>query len=164
MLLSRGPLPRMRTPSDLQHREAWGTRSPKSALEPLTCKHAPNDGAHTCQEVGKGPAEATGGLAGTGSHRQREGGLSRPRLSLALSLDTATPYPHLCFSVSFTIIGESSYSTKTPGRPWSPSSPLATFSCLVTENWFVLSTCGRKGPRQRKAQNLAHGCSEPCPL
>lgn len=47
---------------------------------------------------------------------------------------------YLCFSVSFTIMGESSYSTKTPGRPWSPSSPFAIFSCRVTENWLVLTT------------------------
>lgn len=47
---------------------------------------------------------------------------------------------YLCFSVSFTIMGESSYSTKTPGRPWSPRSPFAIFSCRVTENWLVLTT------------------------
>ena len=47
---------------------------------------------------------------------------------------------YLCFSVSFTIMGDSSYSTKTPGRPWSPSSPFAIFSCRVTENWLVLTT------------------------
>lgn len=47
---------------------------------------------------------------------------------------------YLCFSVSFTIMGESSYRTKTPGRPWSPSSPFAIFSCRVTENWLVLTT------------------------
>lgn len=32
-------------------------------VESLTCKHASNDGAHTCQEVGEGPAEATRGLS-----------------------------------------------------------------------------------------------------
>lgn len=46
----------------------------------------------------------------------------------------------LCFSVNLTIMGDSSYKTKTPGSPWSPISPLATFSCLVTENWFVFTT------------------------
>lgn len=48
---------------------------------------------------------------------------------------------YLCFSVNLTIMGDSSYKTNTPGSPWSPISPLATFSCLVTENWFVFTTC-----------------------
>lgn len=41
-------------------------------------------------------------------------------------------------------MGDSSYKTNTPGSPWSPISPLATFSCLVTENWFVFTTCKNK--------------------
>lgn len=47
---------------------------------------------------------------------------------------------YLCFSVNLTIMGDSSYKTNTPGSPWSPIRPLATFSCLVTENWFVFNT------------------------
>lgn len=62
----------------------------------------------------------------------------------ALATVTEGVRTNLCFSVNLTIIGDSSYRTKTPGKPWSPIRPLATFSCLVTENWLVFNTCGRE--------------------
>lgn len=102
-----------------------------ATLESLTCEHAPDDGTHACEEVREGP----------------DGGRGSAGTPTAAGPGAPSPHPHLCFSVSFTIMGESSYSTKTPGSPWSPSSPLATFSCLVTENWFVLSTWDKRGAR-----------------
>lgn len=62
-------------------------------LELLTCEHAPDDGTHACEEVREGPGGGVGGSAGTPT-ATRPGPLSSP--------------PHLCFSVSFTIMGESS--------------------------------------------------------
>lgn len=47
---------------------------------------------------------------------------------------------YLCFSVYFTIIGESSYIMNTPGNPASPIPEDTTFECFVTENWFVYNT------------------------
>lgn len=41
----------------------------KDVLGSLTCKHASDDGTHTRQEVGEGPAEATGELSRHCSHR-----------------------------------------------------------------------------------------------
>lgn len=72
-------------------------------LELLTCEHAPDDSAHACQEVCEGPGRGVGE------------GQQAPRSLPAQA--PPFPCPHLCFSVSFTIMGESSYSTKTPGSP-----------------------------------------------
>lgn len=96
------------------------SQSQTDTLELLTCEHAPDDSTHTREEVRKGPGRGVGGISRHPYCHQAQ--------------YPPFPHSHLCFSVSFTIMGESSYSTKTPGSPWSPSSPLATFSCLVTEN------------------------------
>ena len=47
-----------------------------------------------------------------------------------------TQNTNLCFSVYFTIMGDNSYITNTPGNPVSPIKP-TTLECFVTENWFV---------------------------
>lgn len=71
-----------------------------ASLELLTCEHAPDDGAHARQEVCEGPGGGTGWVPGAGVNRYPS--------SLKPQAPLRHPCPHLCFSVSFTIMGDSS--------------------------------------------------------
>lgn len=101
----------LKCPSSLNQNLVGGVKlyTPHQALNPtdtlklLTCEHASDDSAHACQEVCEGPGRG----AGEGQQAPRSLPAQAPPF----------PRPHLCFSVSFTIMGESSYSTKTPGSP-----------------------------------------------
>lgn len=68
---------------------------------------------------------------------------------------------YLCFSVYLTIMGDSSYMKKTPGRVWSPPSA-AFFWCFVTEYWFVDKTYNELMCSVSKVHsaNTVNGC--PC--
>lgn len=106
----------------------------------LTCKNASDDGTNPRQEVRERPEQRqTQGFMPIPRKKKPE--IIQPLNSVMLAFSVFVS--HLCFSVNFTIMGDNSYKTNTPGSPWSPIRPLATFSCLVTENWFVFNTCNR---------------------